>query len=189
MVPEDPAQALADIVLVLEDCAIRYFLVGSFASGIRGKFRATNGIDLVCQLGSEQIADFLNRAQGLFYCDEVAIPQAVQDKSSFNIIHEDSFVKVDIFTKVGSFESDQFDRASRLAIPGTEREVVVSSAEYNIVAKLLWYKKSDCVLERQLRDVEEMVRINQGELDMEYLTRWSEHFKVADLLSTIFNEP
>lgn len=181
----EPAEALADIVSILESLDIPYFLVGSFASGIRGEFRATNDIDLVCKFEKGKLDEFVNRAKQRFYCDEVAAPKAVAEKRSFNLIHENSFTKVDIFTSIDAFAENQFARATLVAIPGTAKAVRVSTAEYNILAKLRWYLKSDRQLSMQLRDVLAMLAVNQGSLDLEYLKYWADRLNLRPLLDEV----
>jgi predicted nucleotidyltransferase len=182
----EPAVALAEVSGILDSLSIRYFLVGSFASGFRGEFRATNDIDIVCEFTDNKIADFILATKLSFFADEVSIPERFRREASFNIIHEETFVKIDCFTKVTPLEEEQFSLASRLSIPSIDNCTVnVSTAEYNIIAKLNWYVKSNSVLERQVKDVKAMIEINREHLDYEYLRRWSTYFETGDLLKDI----
>ena len=181
----EPSQVLAEIAVMLDARQIQYFLAGSFASGMRGEFRATNDVDLVCRFSSAAVPGFLEAARTAFYCDELSIPRAVQEEASFNIIHKQTFVKVDFFTKLGALEVDQFARATKCLIPGTNSCICVSTTEYNIIAKLRWYEMSNRQLERQLGDVRAMVEINRDSLDREYLSHWAPVVGVAKLLEEL----
>jgi hypothetical protein len=182
----EPAKALEDTVILLDTLSIPYFLVGSFASGFRGEFRATNDIDIVCAFTPENIKSFVKLAKDCFYADELAIQSRYESNRSFNLIHEETFVKIDCFTRITAFEEEQFTLASRLSIPFTERcKVSVSTAEYNIIAKINWYIKSNKVLDRQITDVKSMIAVNKPDLDMDYLEKWSKHFGTSGLLNEL----
>ena len=185
----EPACTLAEIASILDSLRLPYFLVGSFASGMRGEFRATNDIDIVCKLDKNSVEQLICKAQNSFYCDEISIPQLVSESRSFNIIHKLTFVKVDIFTKLNELELDEFSRATKCKIPNMDIEINVSTTEYNILAKLRWYRMSGDQLQRQLQDVKSMLQINSDILDHEYLTRWSKVLGVFDLLMDISSTP
>lgn len=181
----EPVLALETIVQLLTDLHIPYFLVGSFASGIRGEFRATNDIDLVCQFSEEKISPFILGAQLNFFCDEVSIPSAIKDTRSFNIIHRETFIKVDCFTRLEAFEIDQLGKATAVKIPRSQHTVQVGTVEYNILAKLRWYEKSNRILTRQLTDVEGMIEINKDSLDLAYLKHWANQLQIRELLHQV----
>ena len=63
----EPALALADVIDLFNAHNIRYFLVGSFASGFRGEFRATNDLDIVCSFVPDSSALFLEQAKRNFF--------------------------------------------------------------------------------------------------------------------------
>jgi hypothetical protein len=173
----EPARALEDTVFLFDSLSIPYFLVGSFASGFRGEFRATNDIDIVCAFTPGNLSGFIERAKSCFYADEIAIQNRYESRKSFNLIHEETFVKIDCFTQITPFEEEQFSLASRLKIPFTDDcRVSVSTAEYNIIAKINWYIKSNYVLDRQIADVKSMIAINKSDLDLDYLKKWSAYF-------------
>ncbi len=185
----EPVVALETMVILLSTINIPYFLVGSFASGIRGEFRATNDIDLVCKFDEEKILPFITKAQPDFFCDEVSIPTAIKNTRSFNLIHRETFIKVDCFTLLEAFELDQLTRATAVKIPRSQQTVQVGSAEYNILAKLRWYEKSNRVLDRQLTDVKSMIEINRDNLDLAYLSLWSERLHLKELLQEVLSSP
>ena len=181
----EPAQALSDIVLSLETLKISYFLVGSFASGIRGEFRATNDIDLVCKITGDMVKHFSEGVAEKFFCDDIAAQTAIKSGGSFNLIHRETVLKIDIFTKIDKFEAEEFSRASYVRIPYTTASVNVSTVEYNILAKLRWYLMSNRQLERQLQDVRAMIAINRASLDSDYLYKWADSLGLMDLLNSL----
>jgi predicted nucleotidyltransferase len=184
----EPSLALIDIISILDSLKISHFLVGSFASGFRGEFRATNDIDIVIKLNENIIADFITASKANFFIDEISTPIRLKEERSINIIHEKTFVKIDFFTKITKFEEEQFNLASFLKIPTSKIKVKVSTAEYNIIAKLNWYLKSNQVLDRQITDVRKMILVNKNSLDLEYLRKWSDFFKTTDILNELLLE-
>jgi hypothetical protein len=55
---EDPGPALKSIAAILEALEVPYFVGGSIASSVRGQFRATNDIDLICALKPKHLQRF-----------------------------------------------------------------------------------------------------------------------------------
>lgn len=161
--------------------------VGSFASGFRGEFRATNDIDIVANFSAVDLDKFIIEVKYKFYADELSIPVKIKNNQSFNLIHDETFTKIDIFTKITNFEDEQFKLATLLKIPSTTESVYVSTVEYNIIAKLNWYIKSNMVLERQLADIKSMLAINKSNLNIDYLRKWTKVFITEDLLRDILS--
>lgn len=110
---------------------------------------------------------------------------AVRSQRSFNILHEPTFVKVDVFTKIGPLENEEFERAGLVTIPVTNRQARVATVEYNIIAKLRWYLQSNCQLSQQLRDVNAMITIRRDSLDKDYIQHWATVFGLEKILAEI----
>lgn len=182
------SKTLIDLTEIFDQLELSYFIVGSVASGFRGEFRATNDIDIVCDFSSASnntASKFTELARAKFYCDPLSLVEAIREKRSCNIIHEKTFVKVDLFTKVSELEKAEFSRCTKLQIPGSTLKVNVASVEYNVIAKLNWYIKSNKVLERQLLDIRSMLVINRESLDLDYLNKWAKSFDTQDLLNEL----
>lgn len=181
----EPSLALVDIVEVLEKWNLSYFVVGSFASGFRGEFRSTNDVDIVVEIPPDKLQGFVKDCKIKFYADEASIPTLHQEGKTFNIIHEKTFVKIDFFIKLSELEVEQFALASLLTVPTTEIRAKISTTEYNIIAKLNWYLKSNRVLDRQIQDVKSLITLNRETLDLEYLRKWSAYFQTSQLLESL----
>ena len=178
----EPATALVDTVTALHAARVPYFVVGSFASGMRGEFRATNDIDFVVRLNPGSVESLIATLSPIFIHDPPAIREAVKAARSFNLIHEPTFIKVDLFTKIGELEAAEFGRATDVVVPSSEVAVKVSTAEYNILAKLRWYLASNRQFERQLRDVRGIILSNRETLDLELLKEWAGKMNLLELL-------
>ena len=162
---------LSEATQVLEELSLPYYISGSIASSARGEFRTTNDIDIVCKFREDKIKAFIVRVEKPFYADEVAIPEAIRSHRSFNIIHRETFIKVDFFTKVREFEELEFERATPLVSTLHGGEAKVATSENIIIAKLRWWQKSNRMSDRQLRDVRGVIALNLDRLDKEYLQK------------------
>ena len=121
--------------------------------------------------------------QGAFYVDEQMIQQAIQRRSSFNLIHLTTMFKVDIFIPKGRpFDQQQLDRRiSEQMGSDSGEQVWVLSAEDVVLAKLEWFRLGGEVSERQWRDILGVLKTQQTALDVVYLRQWAASLGVSDL--------
>jgi hypothetical protein len=96
-VPPDPIQVVTLVARVLEELDVPYLVGGSLASSRYGFPRTTQDVDLVADLTEEHVVPLVNALQDEFYIDTGMVREAIQKKSSFNVIHLSVAYKVDIF--------------------------------------------------------------------------------------------
>ncbi|MSU35603.1 MAG: hypothetical protein EXS36_10915 [Pedosphaera sp.] len=163
---------------------IRYFLGGSVASALYGEARSTRDIDFVAAMLPTHVDPFLAALGFEFYADSQAIAAAVADRRSFNVIHLDTVVKVDIFVfKADAFGRSQFSRrTSKQLSLGDPTLIHVASPEDTILAKLQWYQNSGGVSDRQWNDVLGVLKVQGTALDRAYLGEWARELGLTDLL-------
>ena len=189
MTPLDPeALRVAELVIeVLQRLGIAYHLGGSYASAVHGVPRQTHDIDLVVDLASGSERAIAVALEDRFYVDAESIARAIHARSSCNLVHLDTGIKVDLFVKgTDPFDDAEFERAvaTRLGdAPGTE--VRVKSAEDTILRKLLWYRLGGEVSERQLEDVRGIVGVQRDRLDRDYLLHWADALDLHELLQRV----
>ncbi|MFA5058107.1 MAG: hypothetical protein WC485_08340, partial [Opitutaceae bacterium] len=126
----------------LERSAIPYALVGSVASSIYGEPRATNDLDVVIQIGTNDaprlIAAF---SPDRFYVppEEVVLAEIARAHGAhLNIIALDSMTKADLYP-LPVEQQDWFLRRRALAV--AERRVWLAAPEVVILHKLLFYRE------------------------------------------------
>jgi hypothetical protein len=180
----DPVRITTKVTTVLEQLGVRYFISGSLASTLYGVVRTTMDSDVVADLKQQHIGDLVSSLENEFYIDEDMISAAVRQRSSFNIIHRDSFFKVDvIIPELRPYLNFQFTRAHRQVLSiEPEIQAMVASPEDIVLAKLEWYRIGGEVSERQWRDVVGILGVQAGLLDMSYLNRMAEELGVKDLI-------
>ena len=188
---DDLVEALTPLVDLLDRLGVAWYVGGSVASTVHGRFRATNDVDVVADLLEEHAASFREFLQSDHYVDEASIRDAVRRKSSFNLVHFGTGLKIDVFVATDS-EYDASVRARRISEPigdiPSKRRLWIASAEDTVLAKLVWHRRGGEVSERQLRDVQGVLEVRGRELDVEYLRRWAPELGVADLLEQALAE-
>lgn len=159
---------LGVIVGLLDDAAIPYMVVGSFASSLHGEPRSTFDLDIVIDPDRARLDAFLAAVPDRFYLDADVARDAFARRSMFNMIDQDSGWKIDLIVrKDRAFSRGEMSRRQRSTIEGTE--VFVASAEDVVLSKLEWAKEGES--SRQLDDVRRLLKV-QTSLDTEYLARW-----------------
>src|SRR5438552_6748490 len=97
MSESDILLALTPVVEALEGLGVRYHIGGSLASSAHGIGRSTADADLVADLRSEHARPLTNLLQDDYYVDEEMILDAISRRSTFNVIHLETMLKVDVF--------------------------------------------------------------------------------------------
>jgi len=180
----EPALITARVTGVLEKLQVRYLIGGSLASTLHGMVRTTQDSDIVAEMRPEHVVDFVRELEDEFYIDVEMIAEAVAHRSSFNIIHRESFFKVDVFIpKQRPFVEQQLSRAQRQILSiDPPAEAWVATPEDTLLAKLEWYRLGGEVSERQWRDVLGILEVQAGNLELDYLHQWANKLNVSDLL-------
>jgi hypothetical protein len=178
-------QALEPVVEAFEGLGIRYQIGGSVASSAYGIARATLDVDLVADLNELPIHSFVEALRDAYYIDEDRVSDAVRRRSSFNVIHLATMIKIDVFVlKSRPYDRVAFGRArmENLGEDEATRRYYVASPEDVILNKLDWYRQGGGVSERQWNDVLGILKVQQSSLDREYLRHWAEELGLPDLL-------
>lgn len=185
MLNDEPIQVTLQVVDVLEQIGIKYVIGGSLASALHGVARATMDSDIITDFREEHVEPFVQALKSTFYVDDEMIREAVRHKRSFNIIHLETFFKVDIFiSKEREFDRRQLSRRSAYILSSDpEQSAYVASAEDTVLAKLEWYRMGGEVSDRQWRDILGVIKVQTGKLDMDYLGQGASLLNVADLLT------
>lgn len=185
MTPEQP-EALAlirHVVGLLREEGIAYHLGGSYASSVHGIPRQTQDVDLVVDPSETQVERLVARTEGEFYADVGAAREAVRQRSSFNLIHLASGIKVDLFiVGRGDFDRSEFERGLAQSVDlGDGQPIHVKTAEDTILRKLLWYRDGGEVSERQWSDAAGILRAQGELLDRVYLDAWAGRLGIVEL--------
>ena len=173
---------LGYILDALEETGIPYMIVGSFASGFHGEFRATQDADIVIDPTPEQLQAFLAGVGDDFHVSPEAAAKALARRGQFNLVHFESAWKIDLIVrKERPFSRIEFDRRQEGSVGN--HPAAINSPEDVILSKLEWAKASRS--ERQVRDAAGVVGAWGDALDWDYLDHWADKLSVSDLLAQL----
>ena len=110
----DIIDAVSPVIDAFEKCAIPYYIGGSIASSLYGIARATIDVDLAADIKVEHITPLKNLLKVGYYFDEEIVSEAVSQKSSFNLIHLETMIKIDVFiVKDERYQNEVFKRVRK----------------------------------------------------------------------------
>jgi len=182
--------ALDPVLQALRAIGVRHYVGGSIASSAHGVARASVDADVVAELLPEHTERLIGSLQAAYYVPEVRVRDAVARRASFNVIHLETILKVDVFVSKGRpFDRRAMDR-SRLepADPAGRPTLPLASAEDTVLAKLEWHRRGVETSERQWGDVLGVLRASRAVIDREYLFAGAVELGVGDLLERASRE-
>ena len=166
---------------MFEKLEIPYMLTGSIAMNYYATPRMTRDIDVVVEIGRENIEALVSTFSTDYYISEVAVREAIQAESMFNLIHLESVIKVDcIVRKNSEYRQIEFERRKKIELDDFITYIV--SKEDLILSKLVWAESAHS--EMQLQDVVNLLRSGYDE---KYLESWANILEVSNLLYEIRN--
>lgn len=186
----EPVVVTLQVTEAIESLGVPYVIGGSMASTAHGRIRTTLDVDIVADLQPAHVDTLVQALGEAFYVDANAARNAIQHRSSFNLIHLETMFKVDIFIpKDRPFDRQQLARREKQVI-GTDPDQMayVASAEDIILAKLEWYRLGGEVSERQWRDIQGILEVSGNRLDQAYLRHWAAMLNISDLLEQALAE-
>jgi hypothetical protein len=170
---------LIDVTQRLEEARLEYMLTGSMALNHYAQPRMTRDIDIVIALVLKDLEMLPHIFGDDFYFSEDAAREAILTQSSFNIIHNESLIKVDfMIRKQEVYRLVEFDRRKRIEVLGSTLWIV--SKEDLILSKLDLARESQS--QRQLSDVENLLASGA---DKTYLQTWSQKLNLTDMLTRV----
>lgn len=187
----DILQAIEPVISAFNKLSISYYIGGSIASSIYGIARATMDVDIVADIKIEKISSLKRILENEYYIDENMIKDAIRRFSSFNLIHLETMIKIDVFIhKYQPYQEETQRRKQKDTLEDSEgaSEFYFSSPEDIILNKLQWYELGNRVSERQWLDVIGVIKVQLKNLDDEYLRKWGKELGLLDLLTKAFQE-
>jgi len=190
MTPPELRAALDPVLAALRALGVRHYVGGSIASSAHGVARASIDADVVAELRLEHQAGLVAALRSAYYVPEARVPDAIARRSSFNVIHLETMIKVDVFvSKDRPFDRRALERA-RLepSVPPDVPPLLLASAEDTVLAKLDWFRRGGETSERQWTDVLGVLRAGRTALDAAYMRSGAIELGVGDLLERALRE-
>lgn len=188
--PEEALKVVLEVTRSLEQLGVPYAVGGSLASSLHGIPRTTQDADLVADLRPAHVQPFVTAISDSFYVSPERVVQAVSRRSSFNLIHNSTGIKVDVFMlKAEPLALQEMIRRQAFPIPGhSGRSLQFTSAEDTVLQKLYWYRRGNLVSKQQWNDVLGVLKVQGKRLDFDYLEEWASRIGVADLLRQAYED-
>ena len=180
-----PVAVALSIADALESCGVRYVVGGSLASSISGEPRSTLDVDLVVEMSEADVPRVVMALAPEFEVDAGVVIRAVRSRSSVNLFHRSTAIKVDLFVLGGTpLDTEQMERRQRIQIGDSPvRYLYVYTPEDILLQKLRWFRLGNEVSDRQWRDIVGILLVQGDALDRGYLQRGAETLGVVDLLT------
>lgn len=190
MSENDLLAAVCPVLDALGALGVRSFVGGSIASSAHGVARASIDADVVAELRTGHAAPLAAALSDAYYVSAERVRDAIERRGSFNVIHLESMMKVDVFVSKGRpFDLRAMDRARPLASPGSGvRMLPVASAEDIVLAKLEWYRLGGEASQKQWTDILGVLRMSGGSLDESHLETGARELGVTLLLERALRE-
>ncbi len=165
-----------DISRRFEQAGVPYMLTGSVAMNYYAQPRMTRDIDVVIAISPIDVDRVAALFRPDYYVSEENIRESLAHESIFNLIHQESVIKVDcIIRKSSEYRKTEFERRQKISIRDFTTFIV--SKEDLIISKLFWAKDSHS--EIQLGDVRNLLGTGYN---AEYLARWTRELELVNLL-------
>lgn len=165
-----------DISRKFEQADVAYMLTGSMAMNYYAQPRMTRDIDVVVAIAPKDVQRLIDFFRPDYYASEQSIRESLAEESIFNLIHNESVIKVDcIVRKASEYRKIEFER--RQKIPILDFTTFIVTKEDLIISKLSWAKDSRSEL--QLGDVKNLLATGY---DSDYLRHWTHELKLDSLL-------
>jgi hypothetical protein len=187
----DILAAVKPVCDAFERLQIPYYIGGSIASSAYGIARATMDVDLVAILRIHHVQPLVNILGTAYYLDEAVIREAIQRRSSFNLIHLETMLKVDVFiSKNEAYHQEVFQRIRQDSLDEElpSLKFYLASPEDVILSKLDWFRLGGKTSERQWSDILGVLKVQRELLDLSYLKKWAVALGMSDLLEKALSE-
>lgn len=189
MTSPDILKALRPLIKTFNELSIHYYIGGSLASSIYGMPRTTLDADIVAEITLNQIKPLKSDLEKEYYIDENMIKDAIKNSSSFNLIHLETSVKIDVFVyKDNAYQKNVIERSVEDTLVENDQssKFCFATPEDIIINKLAWYQTGGRVSERQWLDIIGVIKIQGNSLDKKYMKEWAIKLSLIELLKKAF---
>lgn len=175
-------EALDPLIDAFEQFGIQYYIGGSVSSSIHGMARRTQDVDVIADIQVTRVHLLAQFLQNDYYLDEQVWRDAIHYGQSYNLIHLNTMMKVDLMPfKRRAFTKEEAHRAQLHILEAGTHPLNIASAEDAILTKLEWFHMGGRTSGRQWNDILEIIRRQGVALDLVYLRKWADTLGVRDL--------
>ena len=191
--PVDFLSVAARAAAACDTLGIPYLIGGGVASTVHGEFRTTRDVDLIVRVPLARAGAFAALLAQTFVVqphdvfDALGrVPDSINDRrqrATFAAYDRTTGYQLDVFCVSDSaYDTEQLARAVVIDVPEAHTSLRIASAEDTILTKLEWYAITPS--DRQWDDVQTILRVQTGTLDLVYLDTWASRLGIAHLWAT-----
>ena len=189
--PSDAIEASRPLIACLQALSIPCYFGGSIASSVHGTPRSTIDADIVADIQPNLADDLYQRLKPIYFADLTSIRKATEMRESFNLLHRETHVKIDVFVQRHyRYERQVMERIQMIAFDSDRADdrLPFCSVEDIILNKLMWYDQGGRISERQWSDLQGVLKIQRNALDRAYLDHWANYLDVSGLLRDAYRQ-
>ena len=141
----DLLAAIGPVAEAFDKLGVHYYIGGSIARSAYGAVRATLDVDLVSDVKPQHVRFLAKMLESLNYMNEDAILEAIRRHSSFNLIHLETMIKVDVFIAGDEpYDRQALHRRRKDTLDEKQQtvEFYLASSEDIVLIKLDWYRRT-----------------------------------------------
>jgi len=159
------------VLRLFDELGIGYMLVGSFSSNYYGKPRSTQDADILVVVSDEQLEKLRGALLPDFRLDAPMSFETVTMTTRHLIMHPASAFKFELFLlSQDPHDQERFKRRQQVGFEG--HSAWLPTPEDVIIQKLRWAKEGGPMRGKDLDDVQKVLAVQRGKLDLGYIRRW-----------------
>lgn len=179
----DLQEALLPVIDVYEQLGVCYLLTGSVACSVYGLPRAAQDVDMLADLNSEQLPLLFEHLAECYLFDQDVISLAVQQRTSFSLLHVSRLVKIDILLPSTIIEASMLQQRQMVPLIEGREPLWMATPEDVILMYLIWYHQSENHPDDQWNDLLGILKVQAPTLNLTYLSLQAETLKISDLFA------
>lgn len=176
-------EATNGVLMALESAGVPYMLVGSLATNYYGVARSTKDADVVVQLGDRRITEVTSLLGAEYRLDPQVTFETVTGTTRYVIDVAGIVFRIELFRLSNdAHDRERFNRRLQAHLPDLERPAYIPTAEDVVITKLRWLRRKD------IDDVRDVLSVQAGNLDFDYIHRWCDQHGTRAALEEIRKE-
>lgn len=183
---QDSISLALNLQTILTDLDIPNYITGGIAAATYGEPRTTRDLDIVIALIPTKLDILVQSLEAEGFHVPGIEDIRVGRLQTLSITHQETIARADLILADNSeFEQEKFKRQRAIIIPKRGTLYLVSPEDL-ILSKLRWCQQSQS--EKQTRDVLGIMKVQNQNLDINYLNEKAAQLQLCQLLNQVISE-